>query len=219
MPNPWTAQFHIQHGDAVEESPHIGVYGKAGPSGRASLYVVAEAGNSPDSDAFCGQLVGTVATELRLGGLSATSGLTSALNTAHAQLQELNRETDSGEQMFAGASCAVVQGNDLYLAQVGPSLTYVYSEDRIKRHVPPYNVREVNISESLGIAKEPKVHLQHHAVKAGDIVLLASSSLGQLLTSEELVVILTSEPDQAIQRLYLVARKEERISALLLAFP
>ncbi len=50
----------------------------------------------------------------------------------------------------------------------------------------------------------------------GDIVLLASPSLASLISNDELAIILTAEPDQAIQRVFLVAKKEENFSAVLL---
>ena len=218
MPKPWTAQFSVSHGQAVEKSPSIGVFSRAGPSRQADLYVLANARNTPDVARVCQEIVETVAKEYRQSTFSTTSALTAALNTIHGQLKARNSEKDLEERLYAGVTCAVLQVNDLYLAQAGPSLAYVYTGEHIKRHLPPYNVNEMNLRDALGIAKNLRIHLQHHRMLEGDLLLMASPSLGQLVTDEELVIILTSEPDKAIQRLYLVAKQEEDFSALLVAF-
>jgi serine/threonine protein phosphatase PrpC len=213
MPKVWTAQFSIEQGQAKEKSPFIGVFDKTGPTGRAGLYALMEIANSSAAEAVAGELLKTVEREFRRSTLSVTSALTGALNTAHAQLRAQNSGKDLADRTYAGTSCAVFQGNDLYVAQAGPTLAYVYDGDVIKRHVPPNTI----LQEAVGIANNLRIQLHRHPAEAGTLVLLAAPSLAQLVTTDELVVILTSEPDTAIQRLYLVARKSEGFSALLLA--
>ncbi|MBI2866840.1 MAG: hypothetical protein HYX97_00725 [Chloroflexi bacterium] len=217
MATPWFAQFHISDGQAVEKSGWIGVFEKAGASRKAALGVVADVAEGDADEEVAASLVQTIAKEFSRGGPTVTSALTTAMHSAHSQLKARNGAKEWESRMYAGVTCGALQGSDLYLAQAGPSLAYIYSDDRIKRCLPPYNVKQIQTRESLGAPRDIQVHFQHQQMRDGDLLLITSPSLNQLITNDELAIIMTSEPDKAIQRLYLVAKKTPGFSALLMA--
>ena len=217
MATPWTAQFHIVNGVAQEKSSSIGVFKNSGPTKKSFLYTIADAFNTKDPEPITGEVVGNIEVEFKRGGPSVTAALTSAINSTNNQLVKMNAGKDRDETPRAGISCAALTGSELYIAQAGPSLAYIYSDEKIRRVTPSSTKGGViDIDDAVGASGNIHINLQRHEMQDGDIVLLASPSLASLISNDELAIILTAEPDQAIQRVFLVAKKVESFSAVLL---
>lgn len=217
MATPWTAQFHIVNGIAQEKSSSIGIFKNAGPAKRSFLYAIADAFNTKDPEPITGEVIGSIEGEFKRGGPSVTAALTSAINATNGQMLKLSAGRDREEAPRVGITCAALTGSELYIAQAGPSLAYIYSDEKIRR-VTPSATRGgvIDIDDAMGASGNVHINLQRHEMQDGDIVLLTSPSLASLISNDELAIILTAEPDQAIQRVFLVAKKEENFSAVLL---
>ncbi len=217
MASPWTAQFHIVNGVAQEKSSSIGIFKNSGPAKRSFLYAIADGFNTKDPEPITGEVISNIEAEFKRGGPSITAALTSAINATNGSLLKLNAGRDHDETPRVGVNCVALTGNELYIAQAGPSLAYIYSDEKIRRVTPSTTKGGViNIEDAMGASGNVHINLQRHEMQNGDIVLLASPSLASLISNDELAIILTAEPDKAIQRVFLVAKKEENFSAVLL---
>ena len=136
LATPWTAQFHIVNGVAQEKSSSIGIFKNSGPAKRSFLYAIADAFNTKDPEPITGEVIGNIEGEFKRGGPSVTAALTSALNATNAQLLKLGAGHDRDETPRVGISCAALTGTELYIAQAGPSLAYIYSGETIRRVTP-----------------------------------------------------------------------------------
>jgi serine/threonine protein phosphatase PrpC len=181
------------------------------------MYVLADAFNAANADQVTGQMLNSIDSEFKRSGPSITTALTSALNATNSLMLKLNAGLEEEKAPKAGVTCAVLTRSELYVAQAGPSLAYLYSGERIKKWMSSSVPSAYSREEAIGSAPNIHVNLQRHDMREGDVLLLASPSLGGMISNDELAIILTAEPDQAIQRVYLIAKKEENFSAMLVA--
>ena len=217
MPTLWTSQFHIANGAAHEKSSSIGIFQNTGPSRKSALYVLTDTYNTDKPDDLNAQVVGAIEREFRRAGLSVTSALTSAINAAHTTVTSANAGKEADHLPMAGVTCAALTNKELYIAQAGPSLGYIYNGEKIRRYTPPSITGDVSGEDAIGVARSLSINLQAHQLNGGDVLLLSSPRLSSLISNDELAIILTAEPDKAIQRVYLIAKQEENFSALLVA--
>ena len=103
--------------------------------------------------------------------------------------------------MSAGITAAIVNGSVVYLAQCGPSLAYLRRNDRLERLVAVDPAANVPFGEG---ELEPAVRRLDLA--AGEIVLVASQSLSELVDDRTLAMMLDRGHDEALPELYLLAR-------------
>lgn len=200
MAGPQMLQFYIASGKAWEKGPGVGVLHHGGAG--FWLYTHAEATPSPGEKA-CRQAIACVESVLRDWSLSYTSGLRAALLRAHQE-----QRTRRG-QVALGMTCALLRGGQVYLAQAGPTFAYIWSGGKLRLVAPADR-------QPLGAEAEPQVQLQRHHVAAGDVVLMASSSLSRLITQAGIEALLASSMEEAARDLYRLAREEASFSALLL---
>lgn len=196
MAGPQMLQFYIASGQAWEKGPGIGIFHHL--RGGFWLYTHAEVQPSPGVEA-CRRAIHCVESVLREWSLSYTSGLKAALLRAHQE----QRERDHA--LALGVTCALLREGQIYLAQAGPTTAYIWSAGRL---------RVVAQTEAPEVA--PQVQLLRHHVAAGDVILMASSSLAQLTPLAGIEALLASSMEEAARGLYRLAREEANFSALLL---
>ena len=152
---------------------------------RGNLYVLVElSGAGTEHDAITKQMLQVMRRTYYGQKGSVTAGLRQAVYQANDMLLEENRNSLPGEQRAAGVSCAVLRGDDLFVAQVGPALMYLLHQGQESRYpdrspwldgFPPEDVD----AAALGERHELNVDLYHSQISSGDTVLLASSGLAR----------------------------------------
>jgi hypothetical protein len=130
---------------------------------------------------------------------SVTAGLRQAVHQANETLLEENRNSLPGEQRAAGVSCAVLRGDDLFVAQAGPALIYLLHQGQESRYpdrspwLDGFPPEEVDAA-ALGERHELNVDLYHSQISSGDTFLLASSGLARDITPAAWPRILSEAP-------------------------
>lgn len=109
-------------------------------------------------------------------GGSVTFALREAISAANEHIYRFNRS--SVESVTVGLACAVLRGQELYIATVGPAHCFLVRADGIERMPGEYEMNERMLA--LGADLEPDVRLYHHEVWEGNFLLLADQSLGRL---------------------------------------
>ncbi|MBI2919071.1 MAG: hypothetical protein HYY01_13935 [Chloroflexi bacterium] len=203
MAGPQMLQFYVAAGQAWESGPSVGVLHHSG--GGFWLYTHAEASPPPGEEA-CRRAIACVESVLRDWSLSYTSGLQAALLRAH---QEQRERPGSSGRGGMGVTCALLRGGQVYLAQAGPTTAYISSAGGLSVVTP-------SSTHPMGGEAEPEVQLHRHHVAAGDVILMASSSLSRLVTPAGIEALLASSMDEAARDLFRLARQEASFSALLL---
>lgn len=172
----------------------LGAAGGAGFSGVAArvvegrggklntLYCVAEAQGVASAE-VCQQVLEVVAAAYRSAGrVSSTSRLTAAINAAHRFLCQENASRLRQHPCLVGITCAVFQGDALYLAQAGPCLAYVRRRGRWARF--PGDGATPAAPEPLGAGEAVEIHLARSELAAGDAIIIAAPSLAEALEEE-----------------------------------
>jgi hypothetical protein len=152
---------------------------------RGNLYILLElSGIGTEHDAISRQILQAMRQTYYSQRGSITAGLREAVYQANEMLLQENRNSLPGEQRVAGVSCAVLRGEDLFMAQAGPSLIYVLNEGRESRYpdrspwldgFPP----EEADAAALGERRELNIDLFHSQMSPGGTILLASSGLAR----------------------------------------
>jgi hypothetical protein len=171
---------------------------------RGNLYILVElSGTGTEHDAITKQLLQAMRRTYYSQKGSVTAGLRQAVHQANEILLEENRNSLPGEQRSAGVSCAVLRGDDLFVAQAGPALMYVLHEGQESRYpdsspwldgFPPEDVD----AAALGERRDLNVELYHSKVSSRDTVLLASSGLARNIAPAAWSRILSATPVQSL---------------------
>lgn len=210
----WVARFCVADGRVEEEGPWLGSLVRQRPDDEADeLYVLVE----PASDAsaeHAPQLVDVVAQFYRQDLLSLTGALTRSLRTAHERLVEWNRHSLKEHRIGAGATCLALRRGDAYLAQVGPSLAYVLTAQGDFRRVEP---EERDFEHALGVAEDFAPRLTRVTLNPGDLLVVASTQLDEVVPPERMERILTRGADDALSELYLLCRDRDGLALMMLS--
>ena len=171
---------------------------------RGSLYILVElSGAGTEHDAIAKQMLQVMRQTYYSQRGSVTSGLRQAVYQANELLLEENRNTLPGEQRSAGVSCAVLRGDDLFVAQAGPALIYLLHQGQASRYpdrspwldgFPPEEVDAV----ALGERHELNVDLYHSQTSPGDTILFGSSGLARDIAPATWPRILSGTPVNAL---------------------
>ncbi len=208
----WVGRFAMVGGQPQEESPLL----RSFPRQRLDeeedeLYVLVEPA-SPGGREYCGQLVDAIGRLYRQDTLSMTGAVLRALQAAHQQLLDWNARTLREHRVEAGVSCLAVQERTAYLAQVGPSVAYHVGDGRFSRIAP-----ENGAAEALGQSATIEPAFSRYQLSPGDLLLIASPSIDELLGEETLRSILLRGGDDALVELFRLARGQQEFSLVLLA--
>jgi len=131
-------QFSILNGTRRGISRNLGVAEPTSRLGahrsRGIIYVLAEArGNSPDTDSLYDEVIGIIRDRYYKSSGSVTGGLLRGLEEANLYLFDQNLNAPPNQRCFLGVSCVVIRGEQAYIAQIGPALTYVIHRGELRR--------------------------------------------------------------------------------------
>ena len=171
---------------------------------RGSLYILVElSGAGTEHDTIAKQMLQVMRQTYYGHRGSVTAGLRQAVYQANELLLEENRNSLPGEQRSAGVSCAVLRGDDLFIAQAGPALIYLLHQGQESRFpdrspwldgFPPEEVDAV----ALGERHELNVDLYHSQTSPGDTLLFGSSGLARDIAPAAWPRILSVTPVNAL---------------------
>lgn len=221
------AQLSIVDGAWQEAPEHLGCFDAAslfdGNVERGHLYVVVEVSGEPEGrDALARELIETVRREYAASRGSIALGLMQAVRAANDFFYTTNANTEPDARRLAGITAVIARDNELFIAQGGPGLTCVVRGKTLMRYPaesPWFNPNEAEIATWLGTRNfatpgEVPIGMRrnyipdifHTTLSPGDIVILATRALAQLLTSEELVDTLANRhPDEIVAALEEIA--------------
>jgi hypothetical protein len=210
----WVGRFCVADGRVEEEGPWLGSLVRQRPDEEADeLYVLIEPA-SPGSEEFTSQLVDVVTQLYGRDPLSLTGALTRSLRAAHEHLREWNRRSLREHQVGAGAGCLALRGGDAYLAQAGPALAYVRTAAGEFRRIVPATS---DFEHALGVAEEFEPQLTRIQLDPGDLVLVASTQLAEILPEAQIERILSRDSDEVLPELYLLCRDRPNMALVLLS--
>ena len=208
----WVGRFTVVQGQPREEGPHLRSFPRQRPDEEEDeLYVLVEPA-SPGSEEYTGQLVDAIGRMYQQDPLSLTGAVLRALKDAHQQLLQWNQRSLREHQVGAGASCLAVRGRTAYLAQVGPAVAYYVGDGRFRRIE-----QEPGTTEPLGQPDGVQPVFSRYELSPGDMLLLASPRIQELLDEDALRSILLQDANQALVELFRLARDQQDFSLVLLA--
>ena len=208
----WVGRFAIVKGEAQEESTLLRSYPRQRPDEEEDeLYVLVEP-SAGASDEYSGQLVDAIGRMYRQDALSITGAVLRALKSAHQQLRDWNERSLPEHRISAGVSCLAVREHSAYLAQVGPSVAYHVGGGRFQRVAP-----EGSALEPLGQTDAAEPVFSRYELAPGDLLLIASPKIEELLDEGELRSILLRGGDDALVELFQIASGQQDFSLVLLA--
>ncbi len=224
----WVGQFGIVDGQALQETPWVGVYaddasaalGKGlsahGVSDRgpdsSDLFLIVEPA-TPGSEEFCAELKEAVGSVFHKSKVSLTGGMLRALKAAHENLRDWNRRSIKDHWVAAGISCLAVRGQDAYLAQVSPASAVFYKDGEMS----PIRPQLPDAVEPLGLYDEFWPEFSHFELETGDSLLLLTPGLAESLDQKDLAGSLALPSEEVLPALYRQAHALPDCGALLVA--
>ena len=116
--------------------------------------------------------------------------------------------------MGAGAGCLALRGGDAYLAQAGPAVAYVRTAAGEFRRIAP---AASGFDHALGVAEEFDPQLTRIQLDPGDLVLVASTQLAEILPEAQIERVLSRGSDEVLPELYLLCRDRPNMALVLLS--
>ena len=208
----WTAQLHIHAGLASEEAPEIAFAERSDEHGcLVALYLVAEP-IRPGSERFLEEFVTRIGEEFLTAPGSLTGALQRAIRNRHDELRDWNRGSLPRDQACYGLSCLLARGGEVYLAQVGPSLAYIRSDDRVRVQQPLSD----RAGHPVGLADVAAAEFTRLHLGEGDYALLVSSNARAALPQAALNALRDLPADAVLSALYPLLRTLSRVAALVI---
>ncbi len=210
----WVGRFCVADGRVEEEGPWLGSLIRQRPDEEADeLYVLIEPA-AAGSEEFTSQLVDVISQLYNRDPLSLTGALTRSLRAAHDHLRDWNRRSLREHQVGAGAGCLALRGGDAYLAQAGPAIAYVLEAGGDFRRIEP---PAKDFEHAIGVGEDFEPQLTRIPLSPGDLVLLASTQLTELLPDAQIERIMSRGADDALPELYLLCRDRPNMALVLLS--
>jgi serine/threonine protein phosphatase PrpC len=176
---------------------------------RGNLYIIAEIEGdnpeypSPQAKEYCQEAQMTILEEYY--NFNATASITSALRHAlergNQQIFNRNSATLPPNRRGVGVSCAVVRGNELFLAQMPPTQAFVVHQGQLRYYpanfgqnnndieyiesMPIAGTRHVDTPPSLGRYAQIEPTFNRVVFDDGDLLVLCSSKLAGKLTLDQ----------------------------------
>jgi tetratricopeptide (TPR) repeat protein len=204
-----SSQFGLVSGIRQPSSDMVLVAEPAGlfaPEARkGQLYIVAEADQDVARGRDACQLIGKTIRRVFYedSTYSVTSALRKAISAANKALYEHNFSVAAQKRAVVGVTCAVIKGNDLYLAQILPAQVYVLAGGKLRAipSNPAWNPNETRMAAfikpgALGASLSVEPEFYRAVLGAGDALLLCSSNLSRLLGQDDVLRLLRA-PDPA----------------------
>jgi hypothetical protein len=117
-----------------------------------------------------------------------TTVLRQAIGAANAHMLEENRLLSVSQRRRGGIVCAVLRGDNLYLAQIGPARALLAQGERVM----PFP-EEPRDELPLGVSSGLDIRFTHSYLSAGDMLLLTGESWSEDLSEGAWSAILESE--------------------------
>jgi serine/threonine protein phosphatase PrpC len=141
---------------------------------------------------------------------SITTCLNRAIQQANRSLVQRNLEVSAHEKVTVGVTCAVVRGQEVFLAQVLPGQAYLVHQGRLSAFPlhPSWSPENAALPAAtrllaLGWEEEVRPEFFHSALSPGDVLCLCSSNIGRFLGREEAEqLLLYQEPGDVVEQLY-----------------
>jgi hypothetical protein len=208
----WVGRFAIVEGQAQEEGPLLRSFPRQRPDEEEDeLYVLVEPA-TPGSRQYCGQLVDAVGQMYQQDTLSITGAALRALRAAHHQLYDWNQRTLREQQVGAGISSLAVRERTAYLSLAGPAVAYHVGDGRFRRIAP-----EGPAAEPLGVSEWAEPTFDRYQLSPGDLLLIASPRIDELIGQDELRTMLLKGGDEALVELFRAVREQQEFGLVLLA--
>jgi len=211
-------QLRVVSGVRQERTACLGTFEQPGSlfqrRDRGRLFVVIElTGDALGRDVLYEELVRLAGTTYYDTPGSITAGLRAALRAVNARLLHENRGLSPGEGRLAGISCAVLRGNDLYVAQAGPALVHVARQGQVLTFPDnplPLDWLSEGPTAPLGRQRTVNVRFFHCTVQPGDVILLAQPTWARQLRPPQIAeAVVYTGVAQAMSNLQALAGQDE----------
>jgi hypothetical protein len=207
------AELHLCEGVWREAGPDVALLPRA-VRGSGTVAILVEFRERPEVWA-CRMVVEAVSHALRAERGSLTRALAQGLEAAHSELLIANASRVDFERVAVGASCAILQDGELLLAQVGPAVAFAVAGHRLKRFTT-LAAEGDGAPFWLGECGEPEIRFSRQTLGAGDLLLLATSTVNELPTAHWLMSALADGAPGLIRSLRLKAPFQAYLTALAL---
>jgi hypothetical protein len=216
-----SSQFGLVSGMRQTSSDMVLVAEPAGlfaPEARkGQLYIVAEVDQDVARGRDACQLVSRTIRKLFYedSSYSVTSALRKAISAANKTLYEHNFSVAAAKRAVVGVTCAVVKGNDVYIAQILPAQAYVLAGDKLRAipTSPAWNPAESSSAAfikpgALGASLSVEPEFYRAVLRPGDALLLCSSNLSRLLGQSDMLRLLRApDPSQTADGLVDICKR------------
>jgi hypothetical protein len=210
-----SSQFGLVSGIRQKTSDLVLVAEPAGlfaPEARkGQLYIVAEADQEVARGRDACQTAGRTIRKLFYAdsSFSVTSALRKAISAANKALYEHNFSVSPAKRAVVGVTCAVIKGNDLYVAQILPAQAYVLSGGKLRAipAIPAWSPNENSAPAfikpgALGVSLSVEPEFYRAVLQPGDALLLCSSNLARALGQDDVLRLLRAgDPAEIADRL------------------
>lgn len=192
--------------------------------GRGNLYVLVETIGSFPDHAQVQQRIIEIAQEYYRTSGSITAGIRTVIKTANAHLFEENLNAPREQRGVAGITCVVLKDRDAYVGQSGPALLYHIGKG-MRQILPKEStwltsekLQDVDISRHppLGLRRDIEPELFHLHVQAGDMLILASTSLAKLVSKDEMTSAIAHRDAHGVRESLEALAGERDVSALII---
>lgn len=150
--------------------------------------------------AFYERLANLVSQQYYTRSGSITAALRETIETANASLLAENMNRD--QPAYAGVACAVLRESELIVASMGTAMGVLLRADMVE-HLPALD--EPGEMPPLGQREAPEVRFYRREVRAGDMLLLADTSVGTLDAGTLRQVIASKDVESTLTNLREVA--------------
>jgi len=147
-----------------------------------------------------GEVAAQLAVKTAIRAYQETGDLQRAFEVANREIYRQSRANPAYFGMATTLVGVVIKGKQANLANVGDSRAYLVETDQITQITIDHSLGWEIITRALGIKPEVKVDLFSQKLKSGSLLLLCSDGLTNMLTDEQLLMILkqTGEDQAAL---------------------
>jgi len=132
------------------------------------------------------------------GGI--TAGLRRALQTANQWLYQHNATSANEKSLVGGAVIAILDGDDIFAAQIGPTALFTQLNAHTRRYpeqsswLDTLHNPQVDYSPALGIHPFVEANITHLQVEPGDTLLFCDSMLAKNVATPQLDGVMATSP-------------------------
>ena len=218
------AKGRMVEGRWQEEPPNLGVAERRvalGPS-KGRLHILVEVVGPEGREEISQEILELIAEEyFRVPG-GITNGLRQGIRAANQFLYRKNQEVARGMPYLAGVSCAAISDDHLYMGQGGPALICLLQEGQMRTFPDlPWEEEGASPPPPLGVEEQlAEVGLYHRRLEEGDVAILASPTLPELMSGQEfLEAVASRSAEAALAHLARSARGGEFSALVIKALP